>query len=142
MAGYGLGLAVFFALVAFVLEQGFRDSAEKALQERLQIQVYALLSVAKFTNNNVSLPDNLPDPRFEVPGSGLYAFIVTMPNAVAWQSPSALGVEVSLPQDLVPEQFLMLIDQKKRYVLHYKVFKQDANGQSHAFIITVKEDAH
>jgi two-component system sensor histidine kinase PhoQ len=138
----GLVLAVFFALVAFVLEQGFRDSAEKALQERLQIQVYALLSVAKFTNNNVSLPDNLPDPRFEVPGSGLYAFIVTMPNAVAWQSPSALGVEVSLPQDLVPEQFLMLIDQKKRYVLHYKVFKQDANGQSHAFIITVKEDAH
>jgi two-component system sensor histidine kinase PhoQ len=36
----------------------------------------------------------------------------------------------------------MLIDQKKRYVLHYKVFKHDANVQPQAFIITVKEDAH
>ena len=32
----GLVLAAFFALVAVVLEQGFRESAEQALQERLQ----------------------------------------------------------------------------------------------------------
>ena len=40
-------MAAFFALASVVLEQGFRDSAEQALKEKLQVHVYSLLSAAE-----------------------------------------------------------------------------------------------
>ena len=67
---------MFFALVALVLEQGFRQSAEEALEERLKIQVYSLLSSAELNNTGeLTISPNLPDPRFANPGSGLYGFV-------------------------------------------------------------------
>jgi two-component system, OmpR family, sensor histidine kinase PhoQ len=72
----GLVLAAFFALVAIVLEQSFRESAEQVLKERLQVQVYSLLSAADLKNSGaLVMPPDLPEPRFTNPGSGLYGFI-------------------------------------------------------------------
>ena len=88
----GLVLAAFFALVAVVLEQGFRESAEQALQERLQVQVYSLLSAAKLNNaGELTMPSSLHEPRFENPGSGLYGFIQQAKNKLVWRSPSAIA---------------------------------------------------
>jgi len=72
----GLVLAAFFALASVVLEQGFRESAEQALKEKLQVYVYSLLSAAELKNSgDLSMPTNLPEPQFATPGSGLYGFI-------------------------------------------------------------------
>jgi hypothetical protein len=69
-------LAAFFTLVSVVLEHGFRDSAEQALKEKLQVHVYSLLSAAELKNSGeLIMPSNLPEPRFATPGSGLYGFI-------------------------------------------------------------------
>ncbi|MDD1630054.1 MAG: sensor histidine kinase, partial [Methylococcaceae bacterium] len=96
----GLVLAAFFALVAVVLEQGFRESAEQALQERLQVQVYSLLSAAKLNNaGELIMPSSLHEPRFENPGSGLYGFIQQAKKLV-WRSPSAIGLDVIAPPEL------------------------------------------
>ena len=55
-----LVLAAFFTLVAVILEQGFRDSAEQALSDRLQVQVYALLSAAKLNDaGELIMPQSL-----------------------------------------------------------------------------------
>jgi hypothetical protein len=65
----GLVLAAFFALASVVLEQGFRESAEQALKEKLQVYVYSLLSAAELKNSgDLSMPTNLPEPQFATPG--------------------------------------------------------------------------
>lgn len=137
----GLVLAVFFALVAIVLARGFRESAEQALQERLQIQVYSLLSAAEFSNSGVlRMPANLHEPRFENPGSGLYGFI-QQAGKVIWRSPSAIGLEVNSPPGLKAGHSIFLFDKRGRYALHYDVIWQNVGGIEREYIFTVAEDA-
>ncbi|MDD5320973.1 MAG: ATP-binding protein [Methylococcales bacterium] len=139
----GLVLAVFFALVAIVLEQGFRESAEQALKERLQIQVYSLLSAAKLNNSGeLIMPSSLHEPRFENPGSGLYGFILqAKKNKLVWRSPSAIGLDLIIPPEFSAGNSAFVLDKRDRYVLHYDVLWQNAAGIEREYIFTVAEDA-
>lgn len=138
----GLVLTVFFVLVAVVLEQGFRESAENALQERLQIQAYALLSAAEFNNaGDLIMPANLHEPRFLNPGSGLYGFIQQIGKKTLWRSPSAIGLEALPPPELKPGNSVFLFDVHGRYVLHYAATRKNAAGIERDYIFTVEEDA-
>lgn len=138
----GLVLAAFFALVAIVLEQGFRESAEQALEERLQIQVYSLLSVAKLNNaGELIMPSSFHEPRFTNPGSGLYGFIQQAGKKQVWRSPSAIGLDVIAPPELKAGNSAFILDKHGRYALHYAVILQNADGTEHEYIFTVEEDA-
>ena len=87
-----LVLAGFFALTGIALDQAFRRSAESALRERLQGQLYALLAAADLNaNDQLALPLELPEPRFNAIGSGLVAEVRDDKGAVVWRSHSALG---------------------------------------------------
>jgi two-component system sensor histidine kinase PhoQ len=142
LAAEGLVLAAFFTLVAFILEQGFRDSAEQALKDRLQIQVYALLSAAKLNDaGDLIMPPSLYEPRFDNPGSGLYGFIQADKKPV-WRSPSAIGLEeVTAPADLTAGHSKFVIVKHNRYALHSDVILKNAAGTAREFIFTVTEDA-
>ena len=138
----GLVLAVFFALVAVFLEQGFRESAEKALQERLQIQVYSLLSAAKLNDSGeLTMPPRLHEPRFENPGSGLYGFIQQPQKKLVWRSPSAIGLDLIAPPKFSSGNSAFVFDKHDRYVLHYDVLWQNVTGMEREYIFTVAEDA-
>lgn len=138
----GLVLAAFFVVVAVVLEQGFRESAEQALQERLQIQVYSLLSAAKLNNSGeLIMPPSLHEPRFENPGSGLYGFIQQAKNKLVWRSPSAIGLDVIIPPEFSSGNSAFVFDKHGRYVLHYDVLWQNVAGVEREYIFTVAEDA-
>jgi two-component system, OmpR family, sensor histidine kinase PhoQ len=138
----GLVLAAFFALVAVVLEQGFRESAEQALQERLQVQVYSLLSAAKLNNaGQLIMPSSLHEPRFENPGSGLYGFIQQAPKKLVWRSPSAIGLDAIAPPELKAGNSAFMFDKHGRYALHYDVIWQNVAGIEREYIFTVAEDA-
>jgi len=138
----GLVLAAFFALVAIALEQGFRESAEQSLQERLQIQVYSLLSAAKLNNaGELIMPPSLHEPRFENPGSGLYGFIQQAQNKLIWRSPSAIGLDVIVPPKFRSGNSTFVFDKHGRYVLHYDVLWQNVAGIEREYIFTVAEDA-
>ncbi|MCX7101381.1 MAG: ATP-binding protein [Methylobacter sp.] len=138
----GLVLAAFFALVSVVLEQGFRESAEQALQEKLQVYVYSLLSVAELkSSGELSMPTSLPEPQFATPGSGLYGFIHRAKQNLLWRSPSAIGLQVTLPPDLPPGNFAFLLTEHDRYALHYAVIWKNMAGVEHEYIFTVTEDA-
>ncbi len=138
----GLVLAAFFALVSVVLEQGFRESAEQALQEKLQVYVYSLLSVAELKDTgDLSMPVSLPEPQFATPGSGLYSFIHLSKKKLLWRSPSAIGLQVTLPPELPPGNFAFLLTEQGRYALHYAVIWKNAAGVEHEYIFTVTEDA-
>jgi two-component system sensor histidine kinase PhoQ len=138
----GLVLAAFFALVSVVLEQGFRESAEQALQEKLQVYVYSLLSVAELKNSgDISMPTSLPEPQFSTPGSGLYGFIHMAKKNLLWHSPSAIGLKVTPPPELTPGNFIFSLGENNRYVLHYAVLWKNVAGVEHEYIFTVTEDA-
>ncbi len=136
----GVVLAAFFAIVAVLLEQGFRDSAEQSLQERLQIQTYALMSAASFTHAGNLTLSKLYEPRFTPPASGLYGFIQHNEKLV-WRSPSAIGLDVMMPPLLKPDTTVFMRDSHERYVLHRAVVLQQA-GVYQQFVFTVAEDAH
>jgi two-component system sensor histidine kinase PhoQ len=138
----GLVLAAFFTLVSVVLVHGFRDSAEQALKEKLQVHVHSLLSAAEFKNSGeLSMPANSPEPRFATPGSGLYGFIHLAKKNLIWRSPSAIGLDVRPPPELSPGTMHFLLTGQGRYALHYAVIWKSPGRVEHEYVFTVTEDA-
>jgi len=137
----GVVLTAFFALVAFMVEQGFKDSAEQALKEKLQIHIYSLISVAELTEMlELSMPNSLREPRFSNPGSGLYASITQVNNIFVWRSPSAVGMNLSAPEQLEPGDSAFVKDIKGRFVLHYAVIWENKKGFEQYYIFSVAEE--
>lgn len=87
-------LAGFLGLTGLALDRAFSVSAESALRERLQSHLYALLAAADLNaQNQLELPAELPEPRFNLIGSGLMAEVRDAAGTAVWRSRSALGTE-------------------------------------------------
>jgi len=92
-------LAAFLGATGLTLDNAFRASAESALRDRLQNQLYALLAASDVDDRGVlRLPAELPDPRFSQIGSGLYAEVVDADGRALWRSRSMLGLHVPFPK--------------------------------------------
>jgi len=95
-------LAAFLGITGLVLDRAFRASADTALRDRLQGHVYALLAASDLdARGALRLPAELPDPRFSLIGSGLYAEVVDSGGKPVWRSKSLLGLGIAfslLPQ--------------------------------------------
>lgn len=95
-------LAAFLGITGLVLDGAFRASADTALRDRLQVYVYALLAASDLdARGTLRLPAELPDPRFSLIGSGLYAEVVDNAGNPVWRSKSLLGQ--TIPFTLIPE---------------------------------------
>lgn len=102
----GLVLIAFLGLAGYALDRAFRESAETAVRERLQAHIYGLLASADITRSGkLSLPESLPEERFQRPGSGLYADVVDAKGVIIWQSPSQLGQFIPRPPQLQPGEW-------------------------------------
>lgn len=77
-------------LTTLALERAFRDAARSAREERLLAQLYLLMAAAEEEDGRLVLPEELAEPRFSFPGSGLAAWIFDETGALVWQSHSAL----------------------------------------------------
>jgi two-component system sensor histidine kinase PhoQ len=86
-------LIVFLGLAGFVLDRAYRESVAAGVDERLQLQVYALLGVAEPTEDGFFIPD-LEEARFSQIDSGLYGFILDRAGREVWRSQSALNLRV------------------------------------------------
>jgi two-component system sensor histidine kinase PhoQ len=85
-----LGLIAFLALAGYALDRAFVETAESSLRQRLESYALAYADNVDFLRDGtLYVPDVPPEPRFERPGSGLYAEVV-LPND-HWDSPSAQG---------------------------------------------------
>lgn len=134
-----LVLAIFMALTALALERAFYESARSARQERLLGQLYLLIAAAEVDGQGrLSLPPVLPEPRFHLPGSGLYAAVADRTGAPLWRSPSALNIAAPFHAGLAPGD--------KRFEAGAEYFVQSlglkwAVGRQHfAFTFSVSED--
>lgn len=97
-----LVLAVFLGGTAIALDRAYRDSAEGALRARLKTEIFALLSAAELRRGKLELPQDLPESRLEVPGSGRYAEVSARDGKVLWRSPSSVGLNLPFVRGLAP----------------------------------------
>lgn len=86
-------LVAFLGLTGLVLDRAFKESVEAAVQERLQLHIYALLGVAEPDDDGFFLP-GLEEARFAQIDSGLYGFILDEEGTELWRSPSALDMRL------------------------------------------------
>src|SRR3546814_7395762 len=96
-----LGLIAFLGLTGYALDRAFTETAESALRDRLKSYTYAYFGGMDFSRGKVLLPpETAPDPRFNRPGSGLYA--AARGDNEPWQSQSALSRPLPLDTQLPP----------------------------------------
>ena len=83
-------LALFFGVMMWVLDSGFRAVSERSVQEVLDSQMVSLIAAAdpQPDGNYAPEPQEL-DPRLRTPRSGLYAEIRSPQHE--WRSPSTAG---------------------------------------------------
>lgn len=98
-----LVLTIFLGFAGWALDRAYRDSAETAVREHLQAAIYGLLAAADMDRKgNLTLPEGLPEERFQRPGSGLYATVMAADGVIVWQSPSQLGQQLPPPAHIPP----------------------------------------
>ena len=91
-------LAGFLGLTGLALDRAFAEAGLAAVRDRLQGQVYTLLTAADVDRRGrLVMPHALPEARLAAPDSGLYARIVAPGGAVLWHSPSLLGIDIAFP---------------------------------------------
>ena len=98
-----LFLPLFIGGSGLLLEQAAKDNLLLAEREQLQSQLYILLGSAEVQDGQLWLPEQLPEPRYSVLDSGLYAQIISPDNDAAWkprwQSISAKMLNSTLPSN-------------------------------------------
>ncbi len=85
-----VGLLAFLALAGYALDRAFVATAEDNLHQRLKAYALKYTDEIEFGRGGDLIPPyNTPDPRFDLPDSGLYAQIILPANS--WGSNSTLG---------------------------------------------------
>ncbi len=96
-----LVLAAFIGLTGYALERAFEQWAYSVLRERLQSVAYSFLARTDTSvRGEVLVPEFLPEPRLDRPGSDLVASIYA--ENFRWESPSALDRELPFEDALKP----------------------------------------
>ena len=81
MLSAGIALIAFLAIAGYALNAAFADTARNNLRERLKNYATAYAAGIDFTRDrSLYIREQPPDPRFDVPGSGLYLEVVTPDN--------------------------------------------------------------
>ena len=139
-----LVLAGFLGATGLALDKAFRVSAEAAMQDRLQSHIYALLAAADEDENGRMIPaQELPEPRFSKPDSGLYAVITRHDGQLLWNSGSLTGRDMGVTVQQQPgERSFSLLARSglQLYALAFGVAWEDYAGTESLYTFTVAED--
>lgn len=136
-------LIVFFGITILALDSVFRDLSERALRDRLEVQVMALLSASEEDTGSLQ-PARLPDARFDNPGSGLYGEILRSDGYPSWRSNSLTGTGLEFPVRLKSgeRRFAELRDAEGQVVLALSmgIDWQFGDGAMRPFVYSVAEN--
>lgn len=102
-----LGLVAFLGLTGYALDRAFQETALSNLQQRLDNYSRAYLRNSDFdSDGRFKSPEaSPPDPRFDRPGSGLYA--VAVGKGFRWESASTLGRTIPAPDAIAPGEVMI-----------------------------------
>jgi two-component system, OmpR family, sensor histidine kinase PhoQ len=86
-------LALFFGVMMFVLDTGFRTMSDQTMQQLLDTQMVALVAASeRQPDGGYAPPLHDVDPRLSRPRSGLFAQISSQKHQ--WRSPSTAGMTI------------------------------------------------
>ena len=140
-----LVLAGFLGVTGLALDKAFRVSAEASIRERLQSHIYGLLAaVDEDSAGRMIFPQELPEPRFSKPDSGLYAMAGAGGPGADWHSHSLTGRSLDILEPQLPgESVFRRVGQSgmELYVVNFGVAWEDYSGQEALYTFTVAEDA-
>ena len=100
-----VAMFLFLALAGITIDHTFRVTAENDMRQKLSGFADAITSKSEISRNGgilPPLPDRLPSPTLDMPGSGLYARIVTADSL--WDTPSSRGPVLPSPELIEPGQ--------------------------------------
>lgn len=86
-----VALVVLFAVTIVGLDIAFREGADTARRELLEVQVLGLIARANDTSGELTLPADDLDPQLQVANSGTYGAVYSDDGSAVWQSLSLLG---------------------------------------------------
>jgi two-component system sensor histidine kinase PhoQ len=136
-------LTVFLGLTGLVLDRAFRSSSESAQQGRMEGQLYGLLGATELDQQSqLVMATGLADARFSRPGSGLIAQVVDGHGRLTWQSASALGLTVPVPEVLgvdVTDFQRVVVGNQHWFRYSYGIAWIDDQDQEHRYSYTVLE---
>ncbi|PIP80991.1 MAG: hypothetical protein COW84_02305 [Gammaproteobacteria bacterium CG22_combo_CG10-13_8_21_14_all_40_8] len=138
-------VALFIIAAALVLQNAFKYGLLAKLQDQLEAQTYALLSVAEEEKpGKLFLPEALADTRFNqlAIASGRFARVVNSDNQVLWESLSAQGLDWAKSEFIAPgtsKFYLSHIDGHKAYQRDFGVVFESSMGD-HAYMFQVAEE--
>lgn len=135
-------LILFFGVTILALDFVFQDLARRAIQDRLEVQVLALLSASEEDSSGGLRPDQLAEPRFDNPGSGLYGEILRNDGLPSWRSKSVIGTGIVFPVVAVGERRfgeLPRADGSTVLSLSMGIEWQFRNGVMRPFVYSVAE---
>lgn len=141
----GVLLLTAFGGTITVLELIFRRSAEAALADQLETQIFALIgAVEPDEGGNLTVPLRLLEPRLRNPGSGLYAEILDASGLPLWRSPSGAGLELATGTTLKAGQRTlarrMLADRSPALLLGVAPNRELGPGATPAFQVFAAAD--
>jgi len=97
MLAAGFALVAFLGLTGYALDLAFTEAALNSQRERLSNFATAYLSGTETLRSGaIVMPQVAPDPRFDRPGSGLYATVIGA--GLHWESTSSLGRVLPPPE--------------------------------------------
>jgi two-component system sensor histidine kinase PhoQ len=146
----GIALAAFLGLTGFALDTAIYETLRSALHDRLQSYAYGYLANSEVASSKRWSPPEIgPEPRFDRPGSGLYAGVVGPVDVDGaksehWRSPSAIGKDLPFDVTLKPGQSAFaLVPGKDQdvYVFSLGVMWEVPNRGSINLTLHVADDA-
>ena len=137
------GVVVLFSLgiLGYALDRAYQRAAEARVEERLQSVIYLAMGALEVeSGDELNFSQNLPEPRLNRPGSGLY--IVIDAEGERWLSPSALTVELPELEPIAPGQshFTISDDPDYRFIYHFGLVLELIDGGEMPLSLAVIED--
>jgi two-component system sensor histidine kinase PhoQ len=143
LASVSVLLILFFGITILALDFVFQDLSRRAIRDRLEIQVLALLTASEEDSSGGLRPDDqLAQPRFDNLGSGLYGEILRADGRPSWRSNSLTGTGIEFPHLRAGERRfgeLRRVDGSQVLALSMGIDWQFRNGVSRQFVYSVAE---
>ncbi len=140
-----LSLIVLVTGVALVLERAFEKSLVNELEQRMQSQLYILLTAAEEDEPGVlMIPEVVRDANFNQIDSGRYAFAYDGKEEELWRSFSAVDLDVNLAEVVAPGEFFFdktHVNGMEFYRLRYSVIWESFDDSEHYYLIVILHEA-
>lgn len=137
--GAGIVLALFIILTGIAIDRAYSNSLTESIEEKLEIQLYQLMAEAEISDDaRLLLPDDLPTPALNLPGSGLYSWVDDLSSDQAWQSKSV--ADLDFKPEMTRPGFRLQKEKQANFFIMQQTVEWETGQSVHPLRFVVAED--